>query len=836
MVATEKANQIAQDKNLAIALKRLNTLQRQSCFSPYDFESRPTPMQQQILDDISHYPHRYVLGGNQCKPAYSLVKMADGSLKPISEIVVGDLVAAFDKKTETQVVAPVIKVWSNGVKPVFRYHTGLHQHTDSTDNHKMIRYLGSKLVKSEIKKCKSLTRETIITKGEDSLDPKMVELLGYLLGDGCLRIKRPNGGWKGLQFTNTSEAILNYIKLLITPDYYWRDVGNGDYFLSKKTQSSLPNKYIEFIRELGLDNKLAYEKFIPSIIFKQSVETRRKFIAGLIATDGWIGSDGIIGFSSTSLQLAIDTRDILSSLGIYSTLKVKKRNKTNPNHRDEYTVQISREEYIEEFHRTITVISKPPKKRYSHINTNQWISKNIIKVESLGEMPVYDITIDHPDHIYICDGYYTGNSGKSAVGSRECAWIFTETHPTFVRPSSWKNMPLTMLIVGRTTAQVEELWNKKIRPFLDSGDYREVRIGGSLHKVVHRINGNYILFFSHHSPEEAREKIQSFDAHWLWLDEMPDSFRLLEELHRRCMAWSGRFIATFTPKLRNNEIKNIVDNVTPYQKTYRIGTLENPMYKGREEEVLAPLERMPEGYRNMILQGSWYTGDLAVYQFDSKMHCKELPENYSVGWRHVEAIDPAASSKAGYVILAEDPSTKKWHVVLADYIAGASAKVLLQEMEKKRNNVRIVKRISDPHESWFIKHAHEEGMTFVGVEKKNERKKELIKNVQIALDSRKVVISPWLSDLINEFATCQWSETADDRIVGSRRFHILDALQYAIDNLPKPETYEEPLTHNQWLRKANKERIKEEQQAKERKNSNPFGRIVARRGRMIRHG
>lgn len=441
--------------------------------------------------------------------------------------------------------------------------------------------------------------------------------------------------------------------------------------------------------------------------------------------------------------------------------------------------------------------------------------------------------IMHYPHRYLIGG---NQSGKSQTGARECAWLFTETHPTFVRPTAWGSMPLTMLIVGRTSSQVEELWNKKIKPFLDTGDYREVRIGGSLHKVVHRHNGNYILFFSHHSPEEAREKLQSFDAHWLWLDEMPKSFKLLEELHRRCMAWSGRFLATFTPKLINNEIKNMVDHISPYQRTYRIGTLDNPAYRGREAEVLAPIERMPEDYRNMVLYGTWYTGDLAVYQFDSKLHCAELPEHYSLDWRHVEAIDPAASSKAGYVILAEDPVSKRWHIVLADYITGASAKVLLHEMEKKRNNVRIVKRISDPHESWFIKHAYEEGLTFIGVDRKNERKKELIKNVQIALDEGKIVLSPWLNDLINEFATCQWSETTQDRIVGSRRFHILDALQYAVDNLPKPETYEAPLTHNQWLRKANKERKIAEEQAKKRENSNPFGRIVARRGRRIRNG
>ncbi len=449
------------------------------------------------------------------------------------------------------------------------------------------------------------------------------------------------------------------------------------------------------------------------------------------------------------------------------------------------------------------------------------------------QQQVLDDIVNYP-HRYLIGG---NQSGKSMTGGREAAWILSGTHPTYKVPERRQGHPLTMIIVGRTLQQVsDELWAKKIRPFLDPGSYKEHKIaGGVVTAVDFKANKNRLLLFSHHSPREAREKLQSFTCDWLWLDEMPDSMQLIEELHRRCQANQGRFLATFTPKLRNNEIRKMVDNITPYQKTYRIGMLDNPSYRGREAEVLAPITHLPEALRDTVLNGAWYTGELAVYNFNVDVNCKQ-PVDYSFSWRHIEAIDPASSGKAGYVILAEHPVTGVWHTIVASYINGASAKNLLIEMAKLRGNVNLVRRISDPHESWFIKHAADDGLTYEGVYKKNERKKELIKNLQVILDEGRLVVEPYLEDLIGEFTTCQWSETVDDKITGSRRFHLLDALQYAVDNLPVFTAVAPIVPRNQWLRQANQQRKAATKERAAAPNGKlPRGRLVARRGRVLKH-
>ena len=440
--------------------------------------------------------------------------------------------------------------------------------------------------------------------------------------------------------------------------------------------------------------------------------------------------------------------------------------------------------------------------------------------------------IQHYQHRWVVAANQTG---KTATGAREAAWIFTNSHPWFTPPEEWGNSPLLMIIIGRTLQQVyENIWCEKLRPFLDPSEYKEEKTGGVVTAIRNRKNKNTILFFSHHSPEEAREKVQGFVANWVWLDEMPDSAKLIEELHRRCVAKRGRFLATFTPKLRNQEIRKMAEVISPYQKMYKMAMLDNPIYSGREQEVLATLEGLAEDYRRTVEFGDWYTGDSAVYSFNMEKHCT-ITEGYHPSWRHIESIDPASSGLAGHVVLAESPTTGIWHVLHANYIKGASAKNLLVEMDKTRGNVNLVRRIADPHENWFIKHAADDGITFDGVWKKNERKQELIKNLQKALDESRIRISPLLDKLIAEFTTCQWSETASGKIIGSRRFHLLDALQYAVDNLPTrlEQAPTKPVT--QWLREANRVRIKKQADTQVQQAKLTRGRLVAKRGKVLRH-
>ena len=97
-------------KLLAAALRKLNEYKIVECFDADQLDSLPTADQLEVFKDISVVQHRYCRGGNQCKPLESLVKMADGSLKQLGTIVVGDEVLTFDRKTRKLVKTKVSAV------------------------------------------------------------------------------------------------------------------------------------------------------------------------------------------------------------------------------------------------------------------------------------------------------------------------------------------------------------------------------------------------------------------------------------------------------------------------------------------------------------------------------------------------------------------------------------------------------------------------------------------------------------------------------------------------------------------------------------------------------
>jgi hypothetical protein len=433
-------------------------------------------------------------------------------------------------------------------------------------------------------------------------------------------------------------------------------------------------------------------------------------------------------------------------------------------------------------------------------------------------------------HRYAVGG---NQSGKTASGAWECQAIFKNSHPWW-KPHEITGKPVVMLVIGRTSKQYASIWEDKIKPFLEPGDFKERRNAGVLDSVVNCKNGNKILFFSHNNPEDARQKVQHFVADWVWLDEMPNSFNLIEELHRRAMSSeAGRFLATFTPKIVNEKIRKLVETTTDYHKKYVFRMLDNPKLEGRHSEILAPMATMPEAYRKTVLEGEWYAGDTAVYHLRPGTDIVG-PSDYSPAWRHLESIDPAAKGLAGLTLFAEDPRTGVWYVVKSEYIKGAAATTLLDKIRPITDGYNIVRRICDPHEVWFMDEAAKQGRAYWGVESKNNRKLELINNLKEAILAERLKVAPWCTDLIDEFNSCQWSETQADRIVGASRFHLLDSVQYGLDRLPKKETVETHLGFDQQLRAANQRRKKAEARratvAASRSKLGRPGKIWARRG------
>lgn len=416
-------------------------------------------------------------------------------------------------------------------------------------------------------------------------------------------------------------------------------------------------------------------------------------------------------------------------------------------------------------------------------------------------------------------------SGKSQLAARELAWILNRDHPTWKIPDAWGDDGLTIIIAGQSRKHMTlELWENKLSKFLDLSQWKSNSPGGVLESVKNTKTGDKIIFVSHSdSSENNRKHMQGFVAHYVWLDEMPGSFKILDELQRRVDARGGYLMATFTPKFRNDEIKKIIDaGVEPIMKTYSMSKLDNPLYADRIEEELAKMEGYAENYKKAVLYGDWYSGDSSVYEWKDEME-EALPPAYSKSWRHVVSIDPATNSKFGYTLWAENPGTGVWYLVRGDYIEGIyDPNEQADELIARERGYNIVRRISDVA-AWLTALLAKRGYIYMNPYSKTTRKDELIKNLQRALSEGTIKIPPHNELFRSEVQNCQWSERAVNKMVNSSSYHILDSAQYFVDCKPP---FEAGAVNRSW-----EEQLHEEHMENKKKRA-----LVQRAGRVKSRG
>lgn len=134
--------------------------------------------------------------------------------------------------------------------------------------------------------------------------------LGLLIGDGCLTSSTP-------ALTNVDPDIITGVHKLVVEQYEnmgmnfdgrvtYNFVNNGE---GKK------NPLTEQLRELGLQGKDSYTKFIPVVYKRGSIEQRMELLRGLVDSDGYIMKAGHTSYATCSKQLADDVIEIIRSLG-----------------------------------------------------------------------------------------------------------------------------------------------------------------------------------------------------------------------------------------------------------------------------------------------------------------------------------------------------------------------------------------------------------------------------------------------------------------------------------------------------------------------------------------
>lgn len=273
-------------------------------------------------------------------------------------------------------------------------------------------------------------------------------LLGVLIGDGSLINN-------SIKFTSIDEDIVNNVKSIINIDFKNLTVKQISDTISYGItgKKGIKNNLNIIIKNFGL-NVISNKKFIPNEYKISSINNRISLLQGLMDTDGYASKSGRTQYSTTSIQLANDIKEIVLSLGGFCTIRekmptyiykgIKKIGKKS------YTLTISFSD------KNIKLFSLERKQSRVIYRDKYKNNKYIKSITYSHEEEAQCIYVENSDHLYVTDDYIlTHNTtiltkianSAHAEGKKVLQIILEDTPKQIQRKHStiWSNIKLSEL-------------------------------------------------------------------------------------------------------------------------------------------------------------------------------------------------------------------------------------------------------------------------------------------------------------------------------------------------------------------------------------------------------
>ena len=445
-------------------------------------------------------------GVGKCLSLDSLIRIPNG-WKEMRDIKVGDEVISKDgSKTIVTAVYPQEKL-----KDMYRITFEDGRSVKCTEDH-LWKVYHPKYVRSSHPDChdgsKVITTEELIKfksygssdsrryyidlpdseQNEDKkyfIDPY---ILGCILGDGSI-------SGKTIGLTISSPSVIERMMLKLKPGYkIIRYPSRKDYeysltvdrdsetYKSKTNLFKQNNEYTLALRALDLMGKTALDKFIPKRYLNGSTAQRLELLRGLMDTDGCVGKNGDLSYSTSSLQLAKDIQYLIRSLGGLAKIKSKIPFYTHNGERKQGNVN-----YIIgiRMKNPLSIVTRPEKRAERLKETNQYsngLKLRIAKIEYLGKEEAQCISVDHPSRLYVTNDYIV-------------------THNTYMGLSISEAIESDFVVMITMKANMETVWldtlinsNKKEYFFKKPISREEVYLSTDAYKNKVYSGQKYILF------------------------------------------------------------------------------------------------------------------------------------------------------------------------------------------------------------------------------------------------------------------------------------------------------------------------------------------------------
>ena len=337
-------------------------------------------------------------------PVDALVVMADGSRKPMGDVVAGDRVASTDGRESV-----VYGVCPQGPRPVHRITFGDGRQIQADEDHLWL--VGCKfwdgprlMTTREIARFRAKasryanTLHVPMASGELGGAKPLLNpyLLGVLIGDGGLTAWTPT-------ITSMDPEVLERVRQAL-PRMHWlgetssTSAGKARTYTVTSAFGMAPgarNVVAAALDRLGLRHKKSCERFVPEVAFTWSRQDRVGLLQGLMDTDGTVDPSGTPTFGSSSLRLVEGVIRLVRSLGGKASLQAPKKT----THLDHHRTGIILPERSEVFH-----LARKREKCWPH-TTHDPRRLRIAAVEPVGEAACQCIAVSHPSRLFLAGDY-----------------------------------------------------------------------------------------------------------------------------------------------------------------------------------------------------------------------------------------------------------------------------------------------------------------------------------------------------------------------------------------------------------------------------------------------
>ena len=346
-----------------------------------------------------------------CHARGSEILMADGSIKLVEDIVVGDLLMGPDSiarqvqrlaRGRQQMVKIVPVKGESFVVNLDHILSLVNTTTKTVVNITVQDWLSSN---NQFKHLHKLRRVGVeLQERELSIDPWF---LGALLGDGCLVGKVNLTGTKGEGVLERAAPIAESFGLKIRVENNHGEIYHHNYSAGN-TGCADRNALTEALRKLNLYGCNSETKFVPSVYKTASRNQRLEMLAGLLDTDGYFGT-GTYDYCSKSKQMAEDVKFIARSVGLAAYIRERNCKAQNGSGGVYYAVSISGDVDI-----VPCVVERkraPARKQIKSVLVTGF------SVELMPDDEFYGFSLDK-DHLYL-DGNFVvhHNTGKEAAAN-----------------------------------------------------------------------------------------------------------------------------------------------------------------------------------------------------------------------------------------------------------------------------------------------------------------------------------------------------------------------------------------------------------------------------------